>query len=349
MRGVTLAVSIDVALSPIAVFERLVEELTRRVRTLAGSSGSSMRFDPGPDGRLVELRDGEETVVAIVREWRAGELIVLSWRSADWEHDAWADVDLRITPAGNGAHIIFEYRGWGQPILASGGSDGANELLGWFADELLGPLIKATAPSRLGEWLTDRRARRPAGPLARENYRDSKAHRPGFLKTLSALQLRTDDILLEIGSGGGAFIRKALASGCRAVAVDHSSEMVRLTAETNAVAVADGRLRVCQADAEQLPFPDGAFTCVAMTHVFFFIEDPHTVLSECRRVLSESGRIAIYTAGPSLRGTPGAPEPIVRWMHLYSADELIGLAREAGFSDATVKDHGGAHLLSASA
>ncbi|HTB49610.1 MAG TPA: methyltransferase domain-containing protein [Solirubrobacteraceae bacterium] len=348
MSGVTVTASIDIPLVPAIAFERLEEELTRRLAI--GSNGAGMRLTAGPDGSLVEPSEGEEVEVAIVREWRPGELIALSWRSADWGRHARAEVEVRFEPTGDGTRITFEHRGWGKPILAMGAEDcGSAELVGWFVDELLGPLMQATAPSGLGAWLTDRRARRPAGPLARESYRDPKEHRPGFLKTLSILQLRPEDLLLEIGCGGGAFMRQALTSGCRAVAVDHSSEMVGLTAETNAVAVAEGSLEVCRAEAEKLPFADNTFSCVAMTHVFFFIEDPWAALRECRRVLAEGGRAAIYTAGPSLRGTPGAPQPIARWMNLYSAEELAGIAGEAGFGDAVVTGHGGAHLLLARA
>jgi hypothetical protein len=62
-------------------------------------------------------------------------------------------------------------------------------------------------------------------------------------------------------------------------------------------------------------------------------------------VLAPGGRAAIYTAGPALRGTPAAPEPIARWMQLYTAEELLDLARGAGFAETRVDSHGGAHLL----
>ena len=348
MTGSTISVSIDVPLDRELAFQRVVEELERRlVADKDGAYGDAVRFEPGPDGRLVERRGDEEVEVASVREWQPGERIVLSWRAADWGRSKRTDVEIRFVPAEHGTMVTFEHRGWGAPILELGAGEetGGIELVGWFTDQVIVPLAEATAPSSLGQWLTDRRARRPTGPRARDSYCDPKEHRPGFKLTLAALELTLDDVLLEIGCGGGAFMREALRSGCRVVAIDHSEEMVRLTEETNGEAIAAGRLEVRRASAERLPFEDGAFTAVAMTHVFFFLEHPETALRECRRVLAENGRLAVYTPGPSLRGTPGAPVPVVRWMRLYEPEELEQLARDAGFGTIDVADHGGAHVL----
>jgi len=74
----------------------------------------------------------------------------------------------------------------------------------------------------LGDWITDRRARRPSGPKARVVYRDPLYHRPNLKAILNVLRLTPDDYLLEVGCGGGAFLADALKSGCKAAAVDHS-------------------------------------------------------------------------------------------------------------------------------
>lgn len=46
-----------------------------------------------------------------------------------------------------------------------------------------------TAPAGLGDWLTDRRARRPAGAQARAVYRDPLYHYPNFRAILAELAL----------------------------------------------------------------------------------------------------------------------------------------------------------------
>jgi SAM-dependent methyltransferase len=64
---------------------------------------------------------------------------------------------------------------------------------------------------------------------------------------------------------------------------------------------------VLLATAERLPFAADAFTAAAMPVVFFFFTEPLRVLAECRRVLRPGGRLAVFTTGPQLRGTPGRP------------------------------------------
>src|SRR5258708_35581048 len=105
-------------------------------------------------------------------------------------------------------------------------------------------------------------------------------------------------------------LKEALKSGCRAAAIDHSPDMVRLAQEVNHGAVAEGRLAVKQASADHLPFPDATFTCAAMTGVLGFLPDPIAALREIRRELGEGGRRGVLGSDPTLAGTAAAPEPV---------------------------------------
>jgi SAM-dependent methyltransferase len=196
-------------------------------------------------------------------------------------------------------------------------------------------------PDAFEDWLTDRVARRPSGPRARDVYGGEDVHDFARRAILDALALGPGDRLLEIGSGGGLLLRDALRTGAAATGVDHSEEMVGLARER-----APGA-DVVVADAAALPFPGGAFTAVAMSIVLMFLPEPVRVLRECRRVLAPGGRLAVYTTGPELRGTPAAPEPLAGRSHLYDDAALAGLARRAGFSDVAVARDGGAQLLTA--
>jgi SAM-dependent methyltransferase len=316
----TVHVHVDVRLEPSWAFDLLVEELA------AALARRDIGFDAKAEGGIVQ---GSVEVGRVV-SWEPGARLLLRWRQADWDPDELTEVELRLTPADGVTRVALEHRGWGGLIGTP------EDLIAWFAGEVAAPLLSATAPAAFGDWITDRRARRPSGISARRTYRDPLYHYPNFHAILDELALTDHDYLLEVGCGGGAFLRQALRTGCRAAAVDHSPDMVRLAREVNRGAIVEGRLEIKEADAERLPFPDGTFTCATMTGVLGFLPSPVTVLAEIRRVLREGGRLVVLGSDPRLRGTPAAPEPIASRLRFYEDDGLERLAQEAGFTDARV-------------
>lgn len=190
------------------------------------------------------------------------------------------------------------------------------------------------------DWLTDRVARRPSGSRALRVYGADNVHDFARRATLKALALGPGDHLLEIGCGGGLLLRDALGTGARATGVDHSEAMVALARER-----APGA-EVVLAGVERLPFADQMFAAVALSVVFFFLDEPVAALRECHRVLRTGGRLAVYTTGPELRGTAAAPEPIANLGHFYADEVLAELGRAAGLRSVTVRnDHGGQLLV----
>ena len=192
------------------------------------------------------------------------------------------------------------------------------------------------AVARLREWRidrkTDRMARRPHGRRARATYGADDAHAFLWQPALEALALVPSDRLLDVGCGGGAFLRHVLATvGCDAAGLDHSRAMVRLTRGKSP------GLRVAEADAAAMPFADGEFTAVSCLVAFFFFPDPVAALREMRRVLDpDRGRIAVMTTAPEARGTDAAPYPLATRGHFHADRELVELARAAGLRDARI-------------
>jgi SAM-dependent methyltransferase len=189
---------------------------------------------------------------------------------------------------------------------------------------------------RLRDWridrMTNRVARRPSGRRARKVYGADDVHSFAWEPVLEVLQLTPDDLLLDVGCGGGVFLRRASLTGCRAVGLDHSRDMVRLARQTTG-----GNARVVHGSAERLPFEDGEFTAISCLVAFFFFPDPVAVLREFRRVLDpRRSRVAVFTTPPEMKGTPAAPYPLATRGHFYEDMELEGLAAAAGFMVAGV-------------
>lgn len=144
-------------------------------------------------------------------------------------------------------------------------------------------------------------ARKPSGFLGRLLYRYPIGHKPGFDLVLEKKPPASTDKIVELGCGGGVFMSRALASGCNAVGIDYSSDMVYSTSTLNADAVKDGRLEVIEADVTKLPLEDASVDKVYTLNAFFFFPKPETTLSEIARVLKPGGWVVISSAAPGMK------------------------------------------------
>lgn len=323
-----LQVSSFFPLPPSQVFNALVDELS------VALGGARLTLETGPGGRLLESREkGAPVEVARILRWDPGEGISFLWHPPEWSQTEPTQVEIRLEPEAGGTRVVVEHRAFGGGLL----HDQGEELVGWFASEVAGSLFRSTTPRSLGDWVTDRRARRPSGRASRAIYRDPLFHRPNFAVILEGLKLTSRDDLLEVGCGGGAFLQDALKSGCRAAAIDHSADLLNVAAEQNSEAIRRDRLELVHGEVDHLPFPDGRFTCAVMTGVIQFLPDAPATFREMYRTLAPGGRLAVFAGGKSLRGTPAAPEPIASRARFYSDAEMRSLAREAGFQEIRVE------------
>jgi SAM-dependent methyltransferase len=316
----TVSVSIDVAIEPEQAFAATLHEL------LTALARFGLHLERGALGRVLE--SGVEIGRVVV--WDPPRSIAFEWRAANWMPDPVTRVELAVESSSGGARVSVRHRDWGRL------PGDAGEFVGWFAGEVAAPLLHATAPVAFGDWVIDRAARRPSGSRARDMYRDPLYHYPGFQVILAELGLTPKDHLLDVGCGGGAFLKQALLSNCRAAGVDHSLEMVQVARDLNRNAIAERRLEILQAEANRLPFASGVFTCASMHGVLGFLSDPVAVLMEMRRVLRPEGRAIVANFDPEIKGTPACPEPMASRACFYDDDALLRLGRSGGFESATV-------------
>jgi ubiquinone/menaquinone biosynthesis C-methylase UbiE len=100
------------------------------------------------------------------------------------------------------------------------------------------------------------------------------------------------DLLLDVACGPGAFAL-ALAPRVRfARGVDLTPEMIRRARAFQAEKQIANAAFVC-GDAEQLPFPDGAFDLVSCQCAFHHLPKPRVVLREMVRVAKPEGRLLL--------------------------------------------------------
>jgi SAM-dependent methyltransferase len=320
-RWVDYRVVSEIPLPPDRAFATILAELTEFL------DRTGLSLTPGPKGTLTDGRHR----VGRVRLWEPGRGFVLEWHPAPWNPADVTEVTLRFEASGEGTRVTLEHRGFGASV-----GESPDELAGWVASAVLGPAVAAVGPTRLGDWLTDRRARRPSGASSRTIYQDPLFHRPNFLLLEETLRIRRSDRVLEVGCGGGALLKDLLRTGCRATGVDHSPDLLRVAAAQNSTAVRTGRLTLREGRAEALPVDDAAFTAAVSTGVLNFLPDPLPMFREVRRALVPGGRFAVFSGTRVLVGTPACPEPIASRLFFYEPDAIASMARRAGFVEVRV-------------
>lgn len=104
---------------------------------------------------------------------------------------------------------------------------------------------------------------------------------------LTELRAISADRLLEIGIGTGLVSRPLMERGVRVTGVDIAPRMLdRLRDQLGPQHTAPDLLF---ADATRLPFADGAFPAIVMSHVFHVVSDVDLTIDEIKRVLAPGG------------------------------------------------------------
>ncbi len=104
---------------------------------------------------------------------------------------------------------------------------------------------------------------------------------------------------LDVGSGSGYYVRRATELGCVAVGIDLSPHACRPGDRP-------APERLCQADAEALPFRGACFDVVFCQQLIEHVVFPERVLAEIARVLRPGG--ALFLTAPNRLGRHTLPK-----------------------------------------
>jgi SAM-dependent methyltransferase len=153
------------------------------------------------------------------------------------------------------------------------------------------------------------------------------------------LGLLPGDGVLDVACGTGNFTRdfaRSVGPDGLVVGIDVSETMLARAVEETREAGLDDHVAYVRGDAQELPFRDRSFDAVCCFAALHLFADPMRALDRMTEVLTDGGRIALFT---SVRGrTPPLRtfESLVQrrsGMRMFERDEVMGALEERGFGD----------------
>jgi len=125
-----IRLSVDVSLTPREAFETRLDELSlalldRGMKFASTSAG----------GKILE----GDTEVGTVQEYAPSERISFLWSPKTWEKET-SKISITFAANDGGSTVTIEHQHWDKVLR-----DEKGELLGWFAGEVVAPLLRLDA------------------------------------------------------------------------------------------------------------------------------------------------------------------------------------------------------------
>ena len=179
-------------------------------------------------------------------------------------------------------------------------------------------------------------ARKPVGELGDKLLdRMNESHESLAQWGVSHLDITNDDVILDIGCGGGVNVERFLKmTENKVYGLDYSEIAVEKSTKLNQDAIDEGRCEVIQGSVSELPFEDNTFDIVTGFETVYFWPDFVNDCKEVRRVLKDDGIMFICNEAIPDEEDERQKELInLLDMKIFSEDEFDEYLREAGFSD----------------
>jgi ubiquinone/menaquinone biosynthesis C-methylase UbiE len=154
--------------------------------------------------------------------------------------------------------------------------------------------------------------------------------------TISLLNLRPEDQILELGFGAGKAIELVAAqtTNGHVSGIDLSQEMVRAASRRNAQAIKAGQVALHHGDLTTLPFAEDQFDKIFSIQTLYFWPDLPRALAEIFRVLKPDGVLIVTLS-------TGKTDPIettgLEQYQLILEEQVIPSMKQLGFTQADIK------------
>ncbi|MBQ6511550.1 class I SAM-dependent methyltransferase [Methanobrevibacter sp.] len=179
--------------------------------------------------------------------------------------------------------------------------------------------------------------RKPQGKLGNIQLKSmNKEHTPVSLWGLKHLDIQPDDIILDVGCGGGININRMAEKAKKVYGVDYSIESVNLSKEVNEKLISEGKVEIYEGNVKSLPFEENTFDIVTAFETVYFWPDIEKCFGEVKRVLKPGGMFLIGME------TNGSDNWIMKfWNHfidmeMHNDEEITSFLENNDYSQITV-------------
>jgi len=168
----------------------------------------------------------------------------------------------------------------------------------------------------------------------------AEGHGGALVQAITDWQFSAEEHCLDVGCGNGWVCREMLQrGGGTALGVDISPQMIERARQASE---GDARFRFEVASAASLPAETGSVHRCTSVEALYYVPDPQAALTEWARVCAPGATLAIvidlFKENPATHSWIDALKVDA---HLLGADELVQMAKKAGFASAswrTVQD-----------
>ena len=114
---------------------------------------------------------------------------------------------------------------------------------------------------------------------------------------LHFLNIRDNDIILDIGCGGGKTINKLakMVKKGKVYGIDYSDVSVKLSSKINKLYINQGKVVIQKATVSAIPFPENFFDIITAIETYFLWPDLEKDMKEILRVLKPKGKLLIIS------------------------------------------------------
>lgn len=179
--------------------------------------------------------------------------------------------------------------------------------------------------------------KKPEGQLGEELLDQmDQDHTPIALWSYTNLDVKEDDVLLDIGCGSGLNIKRLYEkySKAKSYGVDFSRTSVKKSIMMNQKEVDEGNIIIKEANVLDMPFEDEQFDVITAFSTVFFWPDIINAFKEVKRVLKPGGKFCIVQGINGIENyqPPDIDKGIDEGAVFYNDIEYKDMLKEAGYT-----------------